>query len=178
MPMAPGPFYQFSLAARLRNPPEAAVVREGLKRAVEVMRRRELQGAPAGAAAYEKLAPHLESCAAPNATVQREQTRRWAELTLPAHLSARKAGVAYLQHAAQVLTGAAGRLNDVSKRYNETLAETTLLSQKIREALSGQDDASEKWQAAAAQARYVAALEMRAAEQLSSLLESVDAEGA
>jgi len=176
-PMAPGPFYQFSLAARLRNPPEAEVVREALKRAVDVMRRRELQGVPAGAAAYEKLAAHLESCVAPEATLQREQTRRWAELTLPAHLSARKAGVAYLQHAAQVLSGAAGRLNDISQGCSEAATETALLSQEIHEALAQQDDASEKWQAAAAQARYVAALEARTAEQLSGVLERVDAGG-
>jgi len=172
-PMAPGPFYQFSLGARLRTPPEAGVVRDTLQHAVDLVRRRELSGVPAGQVAYERLAAHLESCGQPEATEARRQALRWAEVALPAQVSAREAGLAYLKHAAQVLSGAGGRLNDVAQRYDEVVAETSLLSRKLREARAQTDEAGEKWEAAAAQARYLAALEARAAEQLSTVLASL-----
>ncbi len=171
-PLAPGPFYQFSLGARLRNPPKQAIVSDTLQDAVEIMRRRELMGAAAGPAAYEKLAEHLELCAAPDATIHRQQALSWATQALPAHLRARDAGTAYLKHAAQVLSGAAGRLNDLAQRHAEVVAETKLLGKQIREAGAEQEQADEKWRVASAQARYVAALETRVAEQMSTVLQS------
>jgi len=166
----PGPFYEFSLADRLGNTSESAIVRETLQHAVDIIRRRELMGVAAGPAAHNKLAQHLEKCAGQDAQAHREQALHWSEAAVPAHLRARDAATAYLKHAAQVLSAAGGRLDELAQRYAELVAETKLLGRKIEEAGAQQDGADGKWEAAAAQARYVAALESRAAEQLSCLL--------
>jgi outer membrane protein assembly factor BamD (BamD/ComL family) len=174
---APGQFYQFSLGARPRTPPEQTVVSETLQRAADIMGRRELSGVLAGQAAYEKLAQHLEQCAAADAGVRRQQALAWAQHALPACTSAREAGTAYLRHAAEVRSGAAGRLGELARRHAELVAETRLLRKNIQEAAAHQDQAGDRWQAASAQVRYVAALETRIAEQLSAVLQTLSAGG-
>lgn len=176
LPVA-GQFYQFSLGARLRTPPEQSVVSETLQRAVDIMRRRELTGVPAGPAAYERLAQHLEQCAGADAGVRRQQALTWAQHALPACVRAREAGTGYLRHAAEVWSGAGGRLGELAQRHAELVAETSLLRKNIQEAAAHQDQAGDKWQAASAQVRYVAALEMRVAEQLSAVLQTLSAGG-
>ncbi|MGC9320158.1 MAG: hypothetical protein ACP5KN_19150, partial [Armatimonadota bacterium] len=154
-------YYQFSLGARMESPDEPAVLQAGVGRAAEVMRLRTVAGAAAGANAWERIGAHLELCMDPEAPGVREQALRWREVGLEPHLTLAAMGTGMLRHAADTLPEAGG----IGRRHEELIQEATLLGRKIDEAAeSGETPA--KWQAAAAQANYVAALHIRLAEDL------------
>ncbi len=167
--MAPGKFYQFSLAARLRTPPPAEVVAASLQQATELMGAGELAGAASGVAALERLAIQLEQCADPEATQAREQVAEWATHSLAARLSNAQSGTALLRKAADEVPSAAARLNELAESHREVTEETQLLADKIAEA-SGEAPPEEIWETAAAQASFVAALHSRFVEQLNGVL--------
>ena len=155
-------FYQFSLGARMSRPDDAALMATSVQRAARVMRATSLGGAPAGEEAWQALGAHLEECVLPEATDRRDQAGRWVEDGLLPWLSVAEAGTAMLRQAAEVIDGG----GDAADRYEELLAEARLVAQKIEEAQAAGDEAAPKWEAAAAQANYVAALHARLARQL------------
>jgi outer membrane protein assembly factor BamD (BamD/ComL family) len=159
----PRPFYQFSLGARLNKPSNSEVLRRSLQRAAETMRARSLSGAPAGEAAWLAAGAWLERCAEPEAPGLREVATEWAQKGLAGQLAAAQSGTGLLNDAASL----APELNEVGARYGELLSEARLVAVKIEEATAAEDDAAMKWQAAAAQANYVAALHARLADDLS-----------
>ncbi|MEA3402977.1 MAG: tetratricopeptide repeat protein [Armatimonadota bacterium] len=156
----PQRYYQFSLGARMDSPGHRAVLEAAVRRAAEVMRLRTVAGAPAGANAWEQIGAHLELCMNPETPGVREQALRWREAGLQPHLTLAAMGTAMLRHAADTLPGA----GDIGERHQELVQEATLLGRKIDEAAESGEAA--KWQAAAAQANYVAALHIRLAEDL------------
>ncbi|MCD6360476.1 MAG: tetratricopeptide repeat protein [Armatimonadetes bacterium] len=170
--LAPGKFYQFSLAARLRTPPPAAVISDTLKQAAEVMSAGEQAGAAAGAKAFEQLAERLEQCADPEATQLRDQIKQWADTSLASRLNNAPAGTAELRRAADVISDASGRLAELADLHEEMISETQLLADKIGEAFSEQPP-PDIWQTAAAQASFVAALHTRFTEQLTESLKQI-----
>lgn len=167
--LAPGRFYQFSLAARLRTPPESEVASETLRQAAELMMGSELAGAPAGAAAWDRLATELEACAGPEADEKRRAMLAWADKSLAASLRNTEAATAHLRHAAGVISTASGRLTQLADRHAELAAETQLLAEKIADA-GGDEPPPEIWETAAAQASFISALHARCAEQLAEVL--------
>lgn len=167
--LAPGKFYQFSLAARLRTPPESEVASESLRQAAELMMGVELAGAPAGAAAWDRLATELEACNEPDADDKRAAMLKWAKTSLAANLRNTEAATAHLRHAAGVISTASGRLTQVADRHAELAAETQLLADKIAQA-GGEEPPPAIWETAAAQASFISALHARCAEQLAEVL--------
>lgn len=167
--LAPGKFYQFSLAARLQTPSAAVVVTETLKQAAQVMAASELAGAAAGPKAFERLAETLEQCADPAAAERREQVRQWAETSLATRLTNAEAATDQLRRAANAISGASGRFTELVGRHEELVAEMRLLADRIRET-GGESPPEDIWETAAAQASFVAALQARFAEQLSETL--------
>ena len=167
--LAPGRFYQFSLAARLSTPAESEIIADTLKQAAELMNARELLGAASGVNALERLAGDLEKCAGADAGELRGQLRDWAQQSLAARLRNAEAGTAYIRHASTVFSGASESLTELADRHTELVTETRLLSEKIGQA--AKDDApADAWETAAAQASFVAALHNRFAERLSEAL--------
>jgi len=155
-------FYQFSLSARMSRPDSAALIATSVQRAARVMRATSLGGAPAGEEAWQALGAHLEACVPPEATDHRDQASRWVEDGLKPWLSVGEAGSEMLRQAAEVIDG----VGDAAARHEELLTEAGLVAQKIDEAQAAGDEAAPKWEAAAAQANYVAALHARLARQL------------
>lgn len=170
--LAPGKFYQFSLAARLRTPTPAQVLAETLKQAAEVVGASQLAGAAAGTRAFERVAQALEQCADPRNAEQRAQIRQWAATSLAAYLDNAAAGTDLLRRAAATIPGASSRLAQLAERHQELAAETAALAERIRETDS--DAPPENiWQTAAAQASFVAALQARFARDLAEALAQV-----
>jgi len=167
--LAPGKFYQFSLAARLRTPPESEVVSETLRQAADLMMSSEITGAPAGAVAWDRLATELEACNAPEADGKRVAMVKWAATSLSASLRNSEAATAYLRHAAEVISTASGRLTQLADRHAELVTETQLLADKIAEA-GGEEPPPAIWETAAAQASFISALHSRCAEQFAEVL--------
>ncbi len=158
----PEPFHQFSLGARMSTPDRAEILRTCVQRAAWVMRAGTIGDAPAGEEAWKALGAYLEACAAPDAGLRREAVARWAEQGLRSCLSLAESGTDMLREAASAVPG----LDDAAERHRELLAEAALVARKIDEAVTAEEDAAAKWQAAAAQANYVAALHARLAQQL------------
>jgi len=156
------PFHQFSLGARMRRVEREELLRAVLRRAAEVMRATSIDDAPAGAAAWEAAAAFLEQCVQPDAQSLREQATRWAEETLRPHLACADMVQEIIQQAAQV----APEVGDAPMRYQELIEEARVVARKIDEATKVEEQPEAKWQAAAAQASYVAALHGRLAQQL------------
>jgi len=155
-------FYQFSLSARMSRPDSTALTETSVRRAARVMRATSLGGAPAGEEAWQALGAHLEACVPPEATDRRDQASRWVADGLKPWLSVAEAGTAMLRQAAEAIEG----MSDAAERHEELLTEARLVAQKIDEARAAGDEAAPKWEAAAAQANYVAALHARLARQL------------
>lgn len=160
----PEPFRQFSLSARTTEPAATDLTRTMVRRAAEVLSAASIAGAPAGEAAWEALAAHLEQCAAPDGAPAREQVRKWIADGLVPQLALMEQGVAVLRDAAGAVPG----LGEAAARYQELVAEVRLIAQKTDEAASADEEIETKWRAAAAQASYVAALHARLAEQLAT----------
>lgn len=166
------PFYQFSLAARLTRPSDDELLNTIVERAAEIMQRRTLSGAPAADAAWEAAGAWLERCAEgqdSEETPVPPQTARvtaasWVEGSLRPYISTAQSMTPILRKA-EATTPA---LKSATARHNELLQEAELLARKVDEATAAEEeaDAQAKWQAAAAQANYVAALHQRLAEQL------------
>ncbi|MBD3292881.1 MAG: tetratricopeptide repeat protein [Armatimonadia bacterium] len=160
------PFYQFSLGARLTQPSEEALLRAVTARAAEVMQRASLTGAPAGAAAWQEAGKWLEQCIASDDAAALQSARSaaaaWVEDGLRPHLSIAQMAMPVLEKAEQTIPALAG----ASGRYAELLQEQELVARKVTEATVADEDATTKWQAAAAQANYVSALHQRLAEQM------------
>jgi len=161
------PFHQFSLGARLREPERADVLRSAIRRAATVMRLQTIVHVPAGTGAWEAVGRHLEACMAPESEALREQAVTWAERGLAAHLRRAAAGTEMLREASEVLDG----VGDAAARHEELVTEEQLLATKINAAANApeSEDPEIVWQAAAAQANYVAALHARLAEQLADI---------
>jgi len=159
------PFYQFSLAARMREPSDDDLMRAVIGRAADIMQRPTLSGAPAGAAAWETVARWLDRCADPEDAEARSAIEGWVDGSLRPYLAMAQPMAPILQKA----EAATPALANVTARHNELLEEAELVARKIEEATAAEDDAATKWQAAAAQARYVQALHQRIAEQLAAV---------
>ncbi|MFP4249378.1 MAG: tetratricopeptide repeat protein [Armatimonadota bacterium] len=157
------PFYQFSLAARLREPSAEQLLQAVMKRAGEVMQRRSLSGAPAGAAAWEAAGAWLERCADPADPAARVTAASWSQGSLRPYLTMAQTVTPLLQDAEESMVA----LENATARHTELLEEAELVARKIDEATAAEDEAETKWQAAAAQASYVAALHERLAGQIS-----------
>jgi hypothetical protein len=155
------PFYQFSLAARLRKPSEPELMQSVLKRAAEVMQRRTLSGAPAGTAAWQSAGTWLERCIDPAEADAREAAAGWAGGSLRPWLKMAQTVTPVLQKVEAADQG----LKNAAQRHTELLQEAELVARKIDEATVAEAEAATKWQAAAAQANYVAALHQRLTEQ-------------
>lgn len=158
----PEPFHQFSLGARMSTPDRAEILRTCVQRAAQVMRIGTINDAPAGEKAWQALGAYLESCSAPDSAPRREAVAHWAKQGLQPCLELAASGTDILREAMSVLPA----LDDAAERHKELLAEAALVARKIDEAVTAQGAAAEKWQAAAAQANYVAALHARLAQQL------------
>ncbi len=159
----PEPFYQFSLGARMTTPDEAELTRAAVQRAGRVMLATSIGGAPAGEKAWQAAGAYLEQCLEPEADARREVAGKWAEEGLGPSLLLAEVGTQVVRDAAGTMSG----LDGAAERHDELLAEARLVSQKIDEAMqSDAEEAGAKWQAAAAQANYVAALHARLAQQL------------
>lgn len=158
----PEPFHQFSLSARTETPGEVELARTAVRSAGRVMRAASIAGAPAGEAAWQALAATLERCAQPDGATARQQVRTWAAEGLLPQLALMEQGTAVLRDAA----GSVPQVAEAAGRHEELVGEARLVAQKIREAAAAGEDVEAKWQAAAAQASYVAALHARLAEQL------------
>ena len=174
------PFYQFSLGARQRTPGHEEILMSLVRRAAQVMQRSSIGGAPAGSAAWEAAARWLETCADPGAEGARAQAVAWASEGLKPQLEAAQSGTAMLRQAENLRP----ELSGVAARHEELIGEAQLIARKIDEATAAEgaeageaadgaqapgevgEDSPIKWQAAAAQASYVAALHSRLAEQL------------
>ena len=182
-PLALEPYYQLSLGARLRTPGHAEVTTLLVTRAAQAMQQNTAGGAPAGAAAWEAVSTWLESCVDPNAEAARTRAAAWAVEGLIPWLTAAQMGTPVLRQAEETMGPA---LVSATVRYQELLQEAQLVARKIDEAIAAeltdgsdeageaQEDAPLKWQAAAAQASYVAALHARLAEQLAGAAARVD----
>ncbi len=160
----PEPFHQFSLGAHLQQPSDEELLHVVVQRAAEVMGRSTLAGAPAGAAAWEAAGAWLDRCAEPDASDDRQVASGWASGSLRAYLTLAKTVTPILQRAETSIPA----LQGAASRHTELRQEAELVARKVDEAGAATDDAAAKWQAAAAQANYVAALHQRLAEQLAS----------
>jgi hypothetical protein len=156
------PFYQFSLAARLREPSAEQLLEAVMKRAGEVMQRRSLSGAPAGVAAWEAAGAWLERCADPADPAARVTAASWSQGSLRPYLTMAETVTPLLQEAEESMVA----LENATARHVELLEEAELVARKIEEATAAGDEAKTKWQAAEAQASYVAALHERLAGQI------------
>lgn len=155
------PFYQFSLAARLQQPSDDALLRAAVERAAEIMQRNTLSGAPAGAAAWQAAGAWLERCVAPEDPSIRETAAAWVDDSLRLWVEMARMVTPVLEKAEQAVP----KLQGASARHAELVQEAELIARKVEEATAAQQEAPTKWQAAAAQANYVAALHQRLAEQ-------------
>jgi len=160
----PESFHQFSLSARTATPNGAELARAAAGRAARVMRAASIGGAPAGEAAWQALATQLERGARSDGADVRGQVRAWAADGLMPQLALMEQGTTVLRDAA----GAIPHLAEAVGRHEELIAEARMIAQKIDEAAAADEDVETKWQAAAAQASYVAALHARLAEQLAA----------
>ncbi|MFW5866550.1 MAG: tetratricopeptide repeat protein [Armatimonadota bacterium] len=166
------PFYQFSLAARLRQPSDEELLQAVVDRAAEITQRTTLSGAPAGATAWESAGAWLDRRAeAANAgegdseaSATRVTAASWLEGSLGPWLALARPVTPILQKA----EGAMPALANATARHTELLEEAELVARKIEEATTAEEDAGAKWEAAAAQARYIAALHQRLADQLAT----------
>ncbi len=160
------PFHQFSLGARLRTTDRNDLLTATVRRAVQVMQQTSVAGAPAGSAAWKAAGHCLEMCVAPEDTNIREQAAGWVNEGLKPQLTIAEMGTAALREAEQL----SSELSGIANRHEEMLQEARLVARKIDEAHQAEEEASVKWQAAAAQANYVAALHTRLAEQLAGVV--------
>jgi len=157
----PEPFHQFSLGARLSRPSEGDLLRIIAERAADGMKRNTLAGAPAGTAAWEAAGAWLERCVAPEEADLRQTAVGWVEGSLRSHLTMAETVTPILQRAEAEIPA----LQGAAARHTELREEAELVARKVEEATAAGEEASTKWQAAAAQASYVSALHRRLAEQ-------------
>lgn len=155
------PFYQFSLAARLQQRSDDDLLRAFVARAAEVMQRTTVQGAPAGAAAWEAAGVWFERCVESEDPSPRVTAASWVEGSLRPYLASAETVTPILQRAETSMPA----LAEATARHTELLREAEVVARKVDEATSAEDDEEAKWEAAAAQARYVAALHQRLADQ-------------
>ncbi|MGD9495707.1 MAG: tetratricopeptide repeat protein [Armatimonadota bacterium] len=158
----PEPFYQFALGARTATPDEGALRRATAERAARAMRLTSLAGAPAGEDAWKALGEHLAHCASATATEQRERAAAWVADGLLPFLSLAQTGTGLLRDAAGAVEG----LAEAAEQHADMVAEARVVAQKVNEARQAEEPAEAKWQAAAAQANYVAVLHARLAQTL------------
>ncbi len=167
------PFHQFSLGTRLNTPTEEQILKAVVLRAALIMQQTSMGGAPAGAAAWEATAAWLENCTDPDAEALRSQVVTWARDGLSPQLAVAQKGTPLLTRTENLHP----ELENAGERFAELLREARLAVRKVEEAAddSAQDveaeepqDPALKWEAAAAQARYVAALHARLAEQFAT----------
>lgn len=160
----PEPFHQFSLSARTATPAASELARAVARRAARVMRAASIGGAPAGAAAWQALAAQLERAARADGADLREHLQAWAAEGLLPQLALMEQGTAALRDAVATTP----HLAEAVVRHEELIAEARMIARKIDEAAAADADVETTWQAAAAQASYVAALHTRLAEQLAA----------
>ncbi len=101
------PYYQLSLGLRQRQPATDDLVREGAKRAVSLMARRSVLGAPAGPAAYEALIADLEAHATESIPEDARDLAQWAGSPLVTLRNARRSAASFLDANAGSLPEAA-----------------------------------------------------------------------
>lgn len=166
-----GPYYQFSLGQRLRQPTAPEIVKAAARRAAAAANQSASGGSARGLAAYDLLTEQVAAASGGDARAA-SGLRAWAQRGLPTLLADRQAAAAYLGGPAQA-AGGADRARDAAAAYGEVIE----LGGQLRQALlsltvpaQGAEPPPEaSWPEVSDVVRQMRSAEARAANELAAL---------